>query len=470
MFLVVAGFFALSWTGLLRHWNLGSYHFDLGNMHQAVFNTSRGRFLEMTDPNLFFQSHRLAYHFDPILAFFAPFYWIYSGAEMLIIGQALVLALGAIPVYYIARDVLKKPIVAILFALIYLSYYPMHFTQIADFHAVTLSTTFLLFMFYFAEKRAFALSWAFIVLAWLTKENASLIIAFFGLYHVFFRKNKIFGWTVFVLSSTAFILIMKFIIPSFRTTDMHFASGYYTTDITENVSRIIRPAAFRYVASLLAPVGFVSLLSPVHLLISLPEWMINLLSSNNNMRLLQYHYSAQLTPFIIISAMYGTKKIAKLLKQSLSVKNPAIVISFLILMISLIFAYMKSPLIRSRYKIQKEELNVVRLWQEKLSDDKIRVSASGHLSPYFSGRKYFYNFFFDFAYGAQGQTDEEIAQLADHYTKADYVLIKRSEINDHQMVQYYYNHLISNPQYEKIFDENGIEVYQLQYYAKQMYP
>ncbi|KXK09960.1 MAG: hypothetical protein UZ22_OP11002000951, partial [Microgenomates bacterium OLB23] len=53
---------------------------------------------------------------------------------------------------------------------------------------------------------------------------------------------------------------------------------------------------------------FVPLLAPQFLLLALPEWLIVLLSSNTNMRALQYHYTALLTPFIFIALLYGLKK------------------------------------------------------------------------------------------------------------------------------------------------------------------
>jgi uncharacterized membrane protein len=453
--IVLIGFFALAWTGLLRHWNIGSYHFDLGNMHQAVYNTSRGRFLEMTDPVQFFQSNRLGYHFDPILALFAPFYWIYDGAEVLIIGQALILALGAIPMYFLSAKVLHNKLGGLLFATTYLLFYPMHYTQIADFHAVTLSTTFLLFMFYFGEIKRFSLAWVFIVLAWLTKENVPLVTAFFGLYHVLYKNNKRFGVAVFIASAVAFIMMIKFIIPSLRVDGTHFAAGYYTTDILTNLQRFFRRETASYVTSLLAPLGFLSLLSPVHLLISLPEWMINILSGSGNMRVIRYHYTAQLTPFILVAAVYGLRNLATLIgSKKLHVAGAGIVCA-----ITIVFSLYHSPLFTSKYRPNTTELQVIREWQEKLADDQIKVAATGHLSPHFAGRQYFYNFLFDFAYGNQGYSDDDIRSLASHYENADFVLIKESEINDHEMVQYYYAHLLSNEAYEKVYDSDGIEVY-----------
>ncbi|MBP9798457.1 DUF2079 domain-containing protein, partial [Candidatus Woesebacteria bacterium] len=317
--LMLVGFLMIARVALLRHWAVNSYHFDLGNMHQAVYNTSQGHFLEVTDPNRFHQSNRLAYHFDPILALIAPLYWIYPGAETLIVVQALILVFGAIPLYLLVVKVLKNKLYGLAFAAMYLMFYPMNYTAIADFHAVTLSTTFVLWMFYCAEVRRFGGSVIFMILLWMTKENTALLTIFFGLYHVVYKKNRTFGVVTSMASIVLFFLMIRVIIPSFRTIDSHLAGGYYTTDILENVRRVFSPDTGTYLLNLFSPTLFMSLLSPIHLLIALPEFAINILSKNTNMRALQYHYTALLTPILYISSIYGVANLKKFTKNLLSV-------------------------------------------------------------------------------------------------------------------------------------------------------
>lgn len=68
-----AGFSALS---SLRHLAFNTGRFDLGNMVQAVWATSRGHPLAITDLQGE-QISRLAAHVDPILILFAPFWWVW---------------------------------------------------------------------------------------------------------------------------------------------------------------------------------------------------------------------------------------------------------------------------------------------------------------------------------------------------------------------------------------------------------
>src|SRR3989339_2000501 len=111
--------FIFSYLSIRRYKTLNSYYYDLGIMNQVVYNTSHGRFLEMTNQDLKKNVSRLAIHFDPILAVFAPFYKLYEGPEVLLIGQAIILGLGALAVYLISQKILKKNLTSLIFALTY---------------------------------------------------------------------------------------------------------------------------------------------------------------------------------------------------------------------------------------------------------------------------------------------------------------------------------------------------------------
>src|SRR6476619_4880508 len=113
-----AGFSALS---ILRHRAYATGRYDLGNMVQTVWNTAHGHFLQMTSGDGV-QISRLAAHFDPILAAFAPLWWIWPSPEMLLTVQAIVVALGALPVFWIGRQHLGSERAALAFALVYRLY------------------------------------------------------------------------------------------------------------------------------------------------------------------------------------------------------------------------------------------------------------------------------------------------------------------------------------------------------------
>jgi hypothetical protein len=189
-------FFVFATRSMHRYESLHAYYFDLGIMHQVVANTAHGHFLEMTDPNYYFQGNRLGYHFDFILALFAPFYLLFNDARVLLMGQSLIIVLGALPLFLLAKGHLKNKIAALAIATLYLLYFPVHATIIADFHAVALSTSFILWMWYAIEKGRYKLAMLMIVLSWMTKENVPLVTGAIGFYF-YFNGHKKFGGALF---------------------------------------------------------------------------------------------------------------------------------------------------------------------------------------------------------------------------------------------------------------------------------
>src|SRR5262249_41450766 len=94
-----AAFAALS---VLRHRAYNTGRFDLGNMVQAVWATAHGHPLRVTDLHGD-QISRLAAHVDPILVAFAPLWWLWPSPDLLLVVQAVAIALGAPAVYRLAR-------------------------------------------------------------------------------------------------------------------------------------------------------------------------------------------------------------------------------------------------------------------------------------------------------------------------------------------------------------------------------
>ena len=108
-----AGFSALS---VLRHRALQTGRFDLGNMVQAVWSTAHGHPLAVTGLRGD-EISRLAAHFDPILAAFAPIWLVWPSPDSLLVAQAVAVALGALPVFWLGRKHLGSERASAAFAL-----------------------------------------------------------------------------------------------------------------------------------------------------------------------------------------------------------------------------------------------------------------------------------------------------------------------------------------------------------------
>ena len=183
---------------LLHYYSFGSRALDLGNMSQAIWNTAHGRWFHQTNqPGAV---NRLSLHVEPILIPISLLYWIYPGPEILFIFQSLVVALGAAPVFALARRVFHSDPLALLSALVYLLFPAIQGAALLDFHAVTLAPTFLLAAFYYLEAnrpRGFAL---FAVLAAACKEEIALLVLMMGLYALVIRRQTRLGLLTILLS------------------------------------------------------------------------------------------------------------------------------------------------------------------------------------------------------------------------------------------------------------------------------
>jgi len=474
--LLIAGYIVLfSYLSIHRMYALNSYYYDLGIMNQTVYNTSRGYFLEMTNQEFRKNISRLAIHFDPILALFAPFYWVFSGPEILLIGQTIILASGALAIFLIGRKILKDKKMALVFACSYLFFWPVQRANLFDFHAVTLATAFILWAIYFSLQKSRLPTLLFIFLALLTKEHVGLIIFLYGLYLIFIKKDKGFGFLVSFLGIVFFFISFFIIIPYFRQ-QTHFALKYYSDfgdtpsglviGIIKNPKLIIKylfqPESLKYLARLFLPFLPYFVFSPLIVFLSLPEILINLLSANPNMREIYFHYNSLIVPFIFFAGIAGAAKIVKTKLKYF------ILIIFIFLNLRFIYLYSPLPLqfLKEPYfytSINKDKLETIKKWQKIFADDNLKISTTPKLAPFFTTRRYYYNFLFDPSFENVKISKKEILEKISKYDQSDYVIINKEEIGDlnkDDLWVAFYRHLRFNKNFKMIYkDKFNLEVY-----------
>lgn len=465
-----------SYLSIHRVLSLNSHYYDLGIMNQTVYNTSRGYFLEMTNQEFRKNISRLAVHFDPILAVFAPLYWLYPGPEVLLIVQTLVLASGALAIFLISQKILKNKLMSLIFAASYLLFFPVQRANLFDFHAVVLATSFLLWMIYFSLEKKRIATIVFVILALLTKEHVGLIIFLFGGYLFLFKKERKFGLLVALLGLIFFLFSFFLVIPYFRQ-QTHFALKYYT-DFGETPTQVIlgvlkkpsltikyllQPESRQYLSRLFLPHLPYILFSPIEVLISLPELVINILSANGNMRSIYFHYNSLIIPFIFFAAISGAAKIKK------SKLRFIVLILFIYLSWQSTYRFTPLPLsfLKEPYKIVKldhQKLQLISKWKNIFADDEIKISTTPKLAPFFTDRHYYYNFLYDPGFSGAKIPQEKILERINKYNQADYVIIDREEIhslNEESLMVTFYKDLVLNKSFKRIFKDNklGIEVY-----------
>ncbi len=362
LILTFALFFSL--LALQQHYTFQTNGLDLGNVDQALWNTAQGRFLQFTLMTPI--QSRLALHVEPILLLLVPFYWLNLGSpELLLIGQASVVALGAWPLYRIAvyrlcdkkgaRPFSSPPAppkggrrkgnfplwgvrgagvttnstslaaVLLIFPLSYLLLPTLQSAVLFDFHAVTLAPTFFLFAVWMLEQKRDAYFILFVLLAMACKEDMPLVAAMLGLsVGLSHRRWRLAGLTV-GLSAVWFVVAFFIIQPRFAAggniqLDRYAWLGDNPVAMVQTL--VTQPGlvfnhlwveadALTYLARLFFPTAFLALLSPLTLLPMLPTLAVNLLSANPfTWRLEDFHYGAPLAPFLFISTIYGIEWLA----------------------------------------------------------------------------------------------------------------------------------------------------------------
>jgi uncharacterized membrane protein len=438
----------------------------------------------------------MAIHNDLILALIAPLYIIYSGPEMLLVVQSVVLALGAYGLYQLTNAIIKSEFkskfpkggrwLALCIALSYLLYPMLHFTNLFEFHGVTLATTFLIYMFYFWYVGRYKLSFLFAVLSMLTKEQVALTVLFFCFYVLFssardFYKQKKLKWSTIlpylrfpgIVGAFAlgyFLLSLEVIIPYFRGGANHFALEYYgefgdsPTGVIGAILKnpllvfkyIFNEEAIRYLIQLFQPVGFLALFSPFIIAIAAPEFGVNLLSQSDNMRNIIYHYTAVLTPIIYIatafSAVFGAKFYLEHFKKKYTFYNAAGIILAFALYSTFTYGALPGSKTEQVYMYRGAPVNqkAVYEWADKLKDDSIRVASTGKFAPFFTSRRYYY-------------------VMSKYYAKADYIVVNPVEVYKSFGSEWAipgYEALVKDSRYKLVYKEEKFEVYAKQELVK----
>ena len=319
-----------STLAILKHNTFHSYTYDLGIMSQVLWNTAQGRPFEISldrpmDTELV--GSYLGNHVYPILLAVALLYRLWPDPRLLLILQSVVLGLGAVPLYWIARRELRYPWLVIGLIVSYLLYPALGYLNLFDFHPIALSIPFLLFAYWALLERRRAVFWIAIILALTTKEEMIIPIGAFGIYCLTRQQWRRQGLWLLILSVLWGFLCFGIIIPHynqgrpFRYTELwsHLLSkspARADTRISGQVgtTSLLSRETFLFLFYLLLPLGFLPLLAPDLLAVSLPSLVYLLLGNRPALHRVGYHYPAVLIPWLFLAAVYGMARMEQRLE------------------------------------------------------------------------------------------------------------------------------------------------------------
>ena len=420
LWMMMLGFaFYFSAYTIQRHETLHSYTADLTLIDQATWNTLHGRFMEATWGN--HQQPRAAEHFEPILIPLAALFWLWDDVRILLIAQSLALALGALPIFWLAKRELSffsrfTPYVSLIFPALYLLAPPLQAAAVADVHADPFVVAPLLFAFWYATEKRWGWMWFWAIVMMLVKENMPTLVAMLGVFVVIQNsKFKIQNFRLtfhvsngrtfkhglaLVITGIVWFAVATFAIVAplaqryFGTDAPIYLASRYPSNPLDWLPLLRDPARWRYLLGLLATTGGLAIFAPQYLLLGLPIFIANTFSNFAGQFSGEQHYSAPLVAVLMIAAVYGTKNLLKIRRPLFTVHYSLFIILAIAFTIAIFYHTQTGWTPISR----RAEIYAVTAHTQMLSRftapipaDAI-VSASAAITPHLAHRPIIYTF------------------------------------------------------------------------------
>lgn len=323
---------AFATMSVLRHDRFGSNAYDLGIFDQTIWGYSELSLIPNTVRGV---PYLLADHFHPILVSLAPLYWLWDDARMLLIAQAVLLALASLPLFLWARRELGV-VPALLFQVAYLCFWGLIAGNLFDFHELSFAPAIVSVALYAVLTKRNRLFLAMVPLAFVTKENLALTFAAIGLYIALVQRRWRLGLPVAAVSVGWFLVLIKAILPALSGRSY----GYWTYSALGSgpgsalvnlfahpveSARLFFSPRVKQVAlfDLFAPWLALPLLSPL-LLVALPTLGERFFSENPNHWARGFHYSLVLSPILAFAAVDTTARMRRVLGDRITRLFPAL--------------------------------------------------------------------------------------------------------------------------------------------------
>ncbi|MFN0198507.1 MAG: DUF2079 domain-containing protein, partial [Planctomycetaceae bacterium] len=319
---------AMNWQ---LYFGLWIPHGDSAMYEEHLWNLLNGKgFRSYLDQGLF-----LGEHIQVIHLLLLPLYVLWPSHLLLELSQSAILALGALPVYAIARRHTGSSRAAACLAWAYLLYFPLQFLDIAidlkTFRPNAFGVPILLATINQFELRRFRNVWIGVLLTLSAQEDFSIILACWGIWMIVFpratasdapsaidssrvRKH---GIGLLLFNVVYLVLVLRVVIPWFRSgVEIHYSSyfskfGNSIPEIASNIllhpmqtlGIVVNVNFFVYALALLVPLGFIPLRAWHRLLIAFPLFVtlcLNEVAANP-----RHHFHAPVIPFLFWGCAVG---------------------------------------------------------------------------------------------------------------------------------------------------------------------
>lgn len=318
---------------LLRYRNYEAKGYDLGIFDQAV--RQYALFKAPIVPVKGVDFNLLGDHFHPIIAAFAPLYWIWPDPRMLNLGMIALLVVTAIPVYLFSRSYLGHR-GGLLTASALLLWWPFQAMVNWDFHEVAFAVPLMAWIVFAFDRSRYWLVVGLSAVLLLVREDMGVTLIAVGIVLAFHRQ-----WGKAVLLVVAgvagYLVVTSVVVPHFAPPE---AMSYWQftalgptagAAIAFILSHPLKSIAllFNHQLKILlwlmtfVPLALLPFFSPYVILVA-PSLLSRLFNDRLNTWAPVYQYDAMLAPVLIMASVHVLSKIiARTGKVKLRVGAPA---------------------------------------------------------------------------------------------------------------------------------------------------
>lgn len=303
---------------LNKHSSFSTNALDLGIHTQAIYLFSNS----FSPYSSILHMPYLADHFGLITFFLSFLYRFFPEASTLLILQAILIGISSIFIYLIALDKLKNIFISFLITLCYLASPSIISAVDFDFHLATISVfplALILYSWYFKKNKLY---WISLLIGIAFKEDIQIFIFGLGIYQLIQKQYKQ-GLATVIFAVISFYIIKFIFMPSLWVGAENLDIGTSILPFNDPITLIYllftKPTVFSdqifnsqikldTIDFVYRQFGFLSLLSPLSWLTIFPALFLRFSSLATHFWISNFHYNANLVPFMAVSAILALGK------------------------------------------------------------------------------------------------------------------------------------------------------------------
>lgn len=268
-----------------------------------------------------------AMHQEWLLLLIWPLYGLWPAPQCLFLVQTVCLALSAVPMFLMARSVLRHELGAVAAAVALVMFPSVVSQNVNQLHTSQWVLPLLLSMLYFFQRENYRWYAVFCVLAAMGKENTPLTLLMFVPYAWAHGRSR--RWWCLPLGVSVFFLVLNF-----KIVGPYFAQGWeyealgYLSNLGQSWGEVLRamlspklfealfqPGNGSYLLALFQPVLWVLPLLAPEFMFVVPDLGTNLVAGNTGMKVVAWHYNVNTGAFLVVAAVFAIPRLERHLRR-----------------------------------------------------------------------------------------------------------------------------------------------------------